>query len=155
MEIKLFSELSNKQIKYIAEENYHYWKKINPDLDFLQSTNNIIEMKSNSDVLPLGIAILENKNIVGFCTLRENRLRHHLDINPWLCNVLIFEKYRGCGYAKLMLNFAYEKFKNLGYKKFFVWTDQAPDFYTKQGFKFEGKIVKNEGGEGLLFSKEI
>ena len=155
MNIKFFSELTEEQVKFIAETNYKYWKKYNPALDYNESTGNIIAMRKNVNVLPIGIALMDNDKIIGFCTLRENRLKNHLNINPWLCNVMIFEKFRGKGYAKIMLDFACEKFKIFGYNKVYCWTDQTPDFYKKLGWQYEGKITKNEGGEGSLFSKKI
>lgn len=155
MKIKFFSELTKEQVKFIAESNYNYWKKINPSLNYKDSTEKFLAMKNNNKNLPIGIAITENDKIIGFCTLRENRLLNHLNINPWLCNVMIFEEFRSKGCAKIMLNTAYKKFKALGYNKIYVWTDQAPNFYKNLGWKYEGKVIKNEGGEGLLFSKEI
>ena len=155
MKINLFTELTEEQVKFIAESNYQYWKKFNPTLDYNESTGNILAMKNNADKLPIGIALIDEDKIVGFCTLRENRLVNHLDINPWLCNVMIFEGFQGKGYAKAMLDFACEKFKMLGYSKIYVWTDQVPEFYKKLNWTYEGKVTKNEGGEGLLFSKEI
>lgn len=155
MEIKLFSDLTDKEVNYIAESNYNYWKKYNPILDYKQSTGNIIAMKKNKDKLPIGIALIDKNKIAGFCTLRENRLKNHLDINPWLCNVMIFDEFKGKGYAKKMINFACKRFKSFGYNKIYSWTDQVPDFYRKLGWTYEGKVTKNEGGEGLLFSKEI
>ena len=68
---------------------------------------------------------------------------------------MIFDKFQGKGYAKAMITFACEKFKTFGYNKIYVWTDQVPEFYNKIGWKYERKVTKNEGGEGLLFSKEI
>ncbi len=155
MNIKFFSELTEDQVKFIAETNYNYWKTYNPALDYNESTGNIIAMRKNVNVLPLGIALLEKDQIIGFCTLRANRLKNHLDINPWLCNVMIFEQFRGKGYAKTMLDYACKKFKGFGYDKVYCWTDQVPDFYKNLGWKYEGKVTKNEGGEGLLFSREI
>lgn len=155
MEVKFFSELTDEQVKFIAESNYDYWKKINPTLDYSISVGNIISMKNNDANLPMGIALVDNCKILGFCTLRLNRLNYHLNINPWLCNVMIFEEFQRKGYARIMLNYAYEKFQSLGYDKIYVWTDQVPEFYKKLGWNFEGKITKNEGGEGLLFSKKI
>lgn len=155
MKIKFFSELTEEQVKFIAETNYNYWKKYNPSLDYNESTGNIIAMRNNINKLPLGIALVDGNKIIGFCTLRENRLKNHLNLNPWLCNVMIFDEFKGKGYAKTMLNFACEKFKTFGYNKVYSWTDQVPDFYKKLGWKYEGKITKNEGGEGLLFSKQI
>ncbi len=67
---------------------------------------------------------------------------------------MIFEKFRGKGYAKIILQFACEKFKDFGYDKVYVWTDQAPKFYKKLGWAYEGLITKNEGGQGYLFSKK-
>lgn len=44
---------------------------------------------------------------------------------------------------------------SLKYKNVYIWTDQAPDFYKKIGFKFTQIIEKNEGGEGELYTKEL
>jgi GNAT superfamily N-acetyltransferase len=155
MEIKYFSDLTEEQVKFIAETNYNYWKKFNPILDYNESTDAIIAMRANVGVLPIGLALVDGDNIIGFCTLRVDRLKNHLDKNPWLCNVMIFDKYQGKGYAAQMLESACLKFKDLVYKKLYAWTYQVPDFYKKLGWKYEGKITKNEGGEGLLFSHEI
>lgn len=42
MKINLFSELTDEQVKFIAESNYNYWKKFNSSLDYNESTSNII-----------------------------------------------------------------------------------------------------------------
>ena len=65
MEVKFFSQLSEKQVKYIAETNFNYWKKYNPVLDYQQSTGNIIAMRKNVDKLPLGIALVDKSKIIG------------------------------------------------------------------------------------------
>ena len=82
MGIKLFYELTDEQVKFIAESNYNYWKKVNPKLDYNESTTNIISMKNNEKNLPIGIALVDEGEIIGFCTLRLNRLINHLNINP-------------------------------------------------------------------------
>lgn len=155
MKIKLFSELTEEQVKSIAENNFHYWKKFNPILNYEESTGNIIAMRNNSNKLPIGLALVDDDKIIGFCTLRENRLKNHLDINPWMCNLMIFDEFKGKGYSKILIDFACAKFKEFGYNKVHAWTDQVPELYEKLGWNYEGKITKNEGGEGLLFSKEI
>ena len=153
MEIKKFSDLTIEQVKYIADSNYNYWKQVNPDLNYEESTSNIISMKENYNTLPLGLALVDNDKLIGFCTLRTNRLKHHLNFNPWLCNLLIFEDYRGKGYGKTMINYACKKINELGYDKIYAWTDQAPEFYKKLGWQFVQNVIKNEGGEALLFVK--
>lgn len=155
MEIKMFSDLTEEQVKFIADSNFTYWKKFNPILDYEESTGNIVAMRGNKNKLPIGVALVNDDKIIGFCTLRENRLKNHLDINPWLCNVMIMDEYKGKGYAKTMLDYACQKFKTFGYDRVYSWTDQVPEFYKKLGWKYEGEITKNEGGTGLLFSKDI
>ena len=147
--------MTEKQVQFIADENYGYWKKINPMLDYKESTENILSMKDNSEQLPIGIALVKKDKIIGFCTLRENRLKNYPEINPWICNVLVFKQFRGKGYAKMMLDFAGQKLKALGYNKIYVWTDQTPDFYKKLDWGYEKEIEKNEGGMAMLFSKKI
>ena len=151
----MFSDLTEEQVKFIADSNFTYWKKFNPILDYEESTGNIVAMRGNKNKLPIGVALVNDDKIIGFCTLRENRLKNHLDINPWLCNVMIMEEYKGKGYAKTMLDYACQKFKTFGYDRVYSWTDQVPEFYKKLGWKYEGEITKNEGGTGLLFSKDI
>ena len=68
-------------------------EKNKSSLNYKDSTEKFLAMKNNNKNLPIGIAITENDKIIGFCTLRENRLLNHLNINPWLCNVMIFEEF--------------------------------------------------------------
>lgn len=155
MKLAFFSQLTSAQVKLIAETNYNYWKKFNTALKYEESAGNIMAMQNNAGKLPLGIALLDNDKILGFCTLRENRLKNHLNINPWLCNLMVFDEFKDKGYAKKIIDFACKTIKSFGYNKIYSWTDQVPDFYKKLNWKYEGKVTKNEGGEGMLFSKEI
>ncbi|MEG1704999.1 MAG: GNAT family N-acetyltransferase [Clostridia bacterium] len=67
----------------------------------------------------------------------------------------MFEEFRGKGYGKILINKAMKVLGSLKYKNVYIWTDQAPDFYKKIGFKFTQIIEKNEGGEGELYTKEL
>lgn len=155
MEIKLFNELSQEKVQFIADANYNYWKNFNPALIYKESTGAILEMRNNKTSLPIGIALVENDKILGFCTLRENRLLKYPQYNPWICNVMIFEKGRGKGLGKQMIDKASEKLKELGFTEAYAWTDQVPDFYKKLGFTYMHEIEKNEGGTGHLFYKKF
>lgn len=61
-------------------------------------------------------------------------------------------KYRGKGYGRKLISEALKILKKLGYKKVYLWTDQAPLFYQKIGFQFVQIVEKNEGGYGELYS---
>ena len=69
--------------------------------------------------------------------------------------MLIFEKFRGLGFGKEIINQAEQVLSKLGYNKVYIWTDQAPKFYKKLGYKYEMQVEKNEGGFSELFSKRI
>ena len=88
-------------------------------------------------------------------TFKNRKSKKISEIYPWLSDVMILENYRGKGYGKLLLKYAEEILKELGYKTIYVWTDQAPDFYKKLGFTYKQEVEKNEGGFGQLFYKEI
>lgn len=155
MEIKTFDELEEKDVKFIADSNFNYWKNFNPALNYNDSTGAILAMKNNKTNLPVGLALVDDKEIIAFCTLRENRLLKYPQFNPWICNVMIFDKYQHQGYGRILLEKACEKIKEMGFKKVYVWTDQTPDFYHHLGYKFEQKVEKNEGGLADLFSKDL
>ena len=71
MNIKFFSELTEEQVKFIAETNYNYWKKYNPALDYNESTGNIIAMRKNVNILPIGIALIDMMKLQGFALLER------------------------------------------------------------------------------------
>lgn len=105
--------------------------------------------------LPFSIALLDDNNIVGFCVFKIKNLKKYPDIYPWLSDVMILEKFRGKGYGKILLSYGEQVLKEQGYKTIYVWTDQAPDFYKKLGFKYKQEVEKNEGGYGQLFYKNL
>ncbi len=105
--------------------------------------------------MPFGIALIDNKKVVGFCVLKIQNLKKYLEIYPWISDVMIIEEYRGKGYGKALISHAGKLLKKLGYEIAYVWTDQAPDFYRKLGYIYKQKIEKNEGGYGELFYKEL
>ena len=69
-------------MQFIADLNYNYWKNFNPALVYEESTGSIIAMRDNTNNLPLGMALVEDDNTLGFCTLRENRLLKYRQYNP-------------------------------------------------------------------------
>ena len=155
MIIKKFSELEKKDLQLIIDRHYNHWVKFNPKM-LKESTEYKFNEIYTKNELPFGIALFDNdENIVGFCVFKIENLKKYPEIYPWLSDVMIFPEYQGKGYGKKLLNFGEDILSKLGYKKIYVWTDQAPDFYKRLGFKYLQQIVKNEGGYGELFYKEI
>ena len=154
MIIKKFNQLKDSEIDFLIEQHYNHWVKFNPIMD-KSSTQLKFKNLYTQNKLPFGIALEDNEKIVGFCVFKIENLKKHAEYFPWLSDLMIFEKYRGKGYGKKLVELSEKILRDLGYDKIYVWTDQAPKFYKKLGFKFLKVIEKNEGGLGELFYKEI
>ena len=155
MKIKKFNQLTKKELNYIIDIHYNHWIQFNPKMIKENTIYKFSELYTK-DELPFGIALIDDfDSIVGFCVFKIENLKKYPEIFPWLSDVMIIEKYRGKGYGKLLLSYGEKILKNLGYNTIYVWTDQAPDFYKKLGFKYKQEVEKNEGGYGHLFYKTI
>ena len=155
MKIKKFSELTENELNYIIDTHFNHWIKFNPKM-IKENTIYKFSKIYTTDELPFGIALVDDlDNIVGFCVFKIENLKKYPEIFPWLSDVMIFEKYRGKGYGKVLLQYGEKILKELGYDTIYVWTDQAPDFYKKLGFTYKQEVEKNEGGYGQLFIKNI
>ena len=151
MYIKRFKELEEEQIDMLIDAHFNHWSKVSSRM---KKEDTIYKFKElyTKDKLPFGIALFNEENkIVGFCVFKKENLIKYPEIYPWLSDVMILENYRGKGYGRLLINEAIKILKELGYKRIYVWTDQAPDFYKKIGFKYLQKVEKNDSGYGELF----
>ena len=154
MIIKKFNELNENELNYIINKHFNHWVQFNP-LMIKENTEYKFKNIYTQNTLPFGIAIKENNQLIGFCVFKIENLKKYPEYYPWFSDVMIFEEFRNKGYGRKLLDLGTEIIKNLGYKKIFVWTDQAPEFYKKLGFKYLKQIEKNEGGFGELFYKDI
>ena len=102
-----------------------------------------------------GIAIYKGAELIGFCRLRETNLKCCPEITPWISSVFVKEKWRGRGYGKALMDEICARAKGLGYGTVYLWTDQTPGFYEKLGFVFLKTVQKNEGGDALLYKRDL
>ena len=155
MKVKKFNQLTEAELNFIIDTHFNHWVKFNPKM-IKENTIYKFTKLYISDELPFGIALIDDSdNIVGFCVFKIENLKKYPEIFPWLSDVMIFEKYRGKGYGKVLLHYGERILKKHGYNTIYVWTDKAPDFYKKLGFIYKQEVEKNEGGYGQLFYKNI
>jgi len=155
MGFKKFSELDNEKFEKIINKHYNHWSAFSPMMDLENTINKFKNIYAIDDNMPFGIAMFEEENLIGFCVFKMDCLKKYPEVSPWISDVMIFDEFRGKGYGTKLIEEALNTLSILGYKKAYLWTDQAPDFYKKIGFKYEKKVEKNEGGYGELYSKEI
>lgn len=154
MRIIKFSQLSQEQLNILINQHYNHWSKFSSFMD-IKNTEFKFKTLYTKNTLPFGIALEDNNQIVGFMVLKAENLKKYPNITPWFSNLLIFEGHRNKGYGKYLLSEGEKIFKQLGYNKVYLWTDQAPNYYKKLGYTYLYKVEKNEGGFGDLFCKDI
>ena len=107
------------------------------------------EYAACSDKLPCGFAVYDDGGLAGFCRLKILNLNKYPGLAPWISSLLVLKQ--GKGYGRGIVDFACKTLKKMGYKEVYVYTDQAPDFYKKLGFQFQGMVDKNDHGQAELY----
>ena len=133
-----FRDITTEDLDKIINKHYTHWHQFNPAMDLEETINKFKKSFTREKGLPIGYAFYDGDNLVGFCTLQKENLKKYPEIYPWISIQEIAEKA-----------------KELGYKKVYLWTDQAPEFYKKIGYTYLQQVEKNEGGYGELFYKEV
>lgn len=155
MQLIKFKDISKEDLEKIINMHYNHWKQFNSTLDLQEVKENFTNSFTRETGLPIGYAYYDKDKLVGFCTLKKENLKKYPEIYPWISSVMIFKEERKKGYGTKMLKEIAEKARELGYKRVYLWTDQAPEFYKKIGYTYLQQVEKNEGGYGELFYKEI
>ncbi len=156
MLVKRFSELSEEALNKIIDKHFSHWSQYSELMTLENTTYKFKELYAKNTDIPYGIALIDKDEIIGFCVLKVDNLKFYPEYNPWISDVMIFDKYRGKGNGIKLINAAKEELRKLNYNKAYLWTDKAPVFYEKQGFKYIKDVLKNdESGYGRLYSIDI
>ena len=149
-----FSELPKADMDKIVNSFYNQWVRFNPSLD-KDLTERKFRQSYCQKSLPYGFALYDGLNLVGFCVLKVHNVDSRHELTPWISDVMVLEPLRRKGYGKAIIDEAIRRLKIHGYKKVYVWTDQASMFYHKLGFTYMGTATKSGVGEVELFYKDI
>lgn len=152
MIIKRFSQLENVVLDKIVEKHYTHWSQFSEYMNFSDTNDKFYNLYANDDNIPYGIAMFDNDNLIGFCVFKNNCLEKYSQFSPWISDVMIFDEYRGKDYGSLLIDYAKKELKSKGFSKAYLWTDKAPLFYEKIGFKYVQDVIKNnDDGVGRLY----
>ena len=99
------------------------------------------------------VAIIDGK-IVGMVEIMKTDYYPIIDIFPWITCVFVTEEYRGNRISELMIDFANEYAKELGFKRTYIPTDIV-GLYEKFGYFYIKDIVNYENGIDRLYVKEL
>lgn len=156
MTVKKFSELTEEELDKIIDKHFSHWSQYSELMTLENTTYKFKELYAKNKDIPYGIALVDKDDIIGFCILKVEDLKLYPEYNPWISDVMIFDKYRGKGNGVKLINAAKDELNKLNYTKAYLWTDKAPAFYEKQGFKYIKEVLKNDkSGYGRLYSIDI
>lgn len=99
------------------------------------------------------VAIIDGK-IVGMVEIMKTDYYPIIDIFPWITCVFVTEEYRGNRISEMMIDFANEYAKELGFKRTYIPTDIV-GLYEKFGYFYIKDIVNYGNGIDRLYVKEL
>ncbi len=134
----------NEQIKIINE-----WFKI------WQQKDNEKELKLSitTPLLPKTIIMKKDDVLIGFYQIIEHDNDHTL-YTPWIANVFIDYKYRGCGYGALLIKSIPTMCKQLGIKEIYLHS-RLQNFYEKFNFEYLQKLELNDDIKRNIYTRRI
>ncbi len=154
--IKKFSEISEEDLDKIINKHFSHWSQYSEMMRLDDTTNKFKNIYAVDDDIPYGIAMYDDNKMIGFCVFKEHCLDKYPEFTPWISDVMIFDDFRGNGYGRKLISYAKNELKSRGFDKAYLWTDKAPVFYEKIGFKYVQDVLKNdESGYGRLYCIDL
>ena len=109
----------------------------------------------NEDKIPQTYIALYGDNVVGMYQIAmDDGVDIRPDYYPWLVNVYVDEKYRGKGIFNDLMNDAKNRFKQLGIKKIYLYTEHK-NLYEKYDWKYLEEVETLTGKIRKLYYLDI
>lgn len=120
------------------------WSHLVPEWDegdFLAA----VKSRANTDRLPMSwVCTGPQGELVGTVTLKASDLKSHAHLGgPWLAALYVLPEYRGRGYGRRLVQAVEEKVRALGKDQYFLYTEEATDFYLALGWEVLERASKN------------
>ena len=99
-------------------------------------------------------AALADGGIVGMATIMKTDYYPLPEIYPWVSTVFVAEPFRGGGISGLLIDFANDYARGLGFGRTYIPSERA-GLYEKYGYRYLKDIVNYAGGVDRLYVKEL
>jgi len=152
------------EIEYLAnnqqflEEIASYWcKEWSNTWDEKAIAKKVEKLKKKAQIgkLPFLFVAKKEEKLVGTGGLFIDDLDGREELSPWLGGVYIVEKYRNQGVASTMIQKLINEAKRLGFRKVYLYTENASGLYEKLEWKFMEDTLSPRGVPSKIFYKEI
>ena len=103
---------------------------------------------------PKVFMLVENEEIISFCTYVHQDEIEALDLFPWIGFVYTYKQYRGNRYFGKLLNHILQLAKEEQYKRIYVSTNEN-GLYEKYGFKYYKNMLDITGNDSRIYYIEV
>ncbi len=134
----------------------YLWKKtivFSEKCSWIPGTHLAERMRSNSFVDWARVIITtDEENVVGFCVFEEKGIMMppEYDFSPFINLVFVYEHYRGKRISELMIRFALDYAKEIGFKEVYLKSEHH-GLYEKYGFEKIADFEPIQGPANQLF----
>lgn len=138
IEVKQLLDVDEKTLEKITDWMYRWWGY--KDGYSLEEVWCYMQHSLLKDRMPQTYGLYLEDKIIGMYQFMYEDLSIRPDIYPWLANVYIDEKFRGKGYARVLLEsvkLTASKLENV--KELYLYTKHE-NFYEKFGWEFISEI---------------
>jgi N-acetylglutamate synthase-like GNAT family acetyltransferase len=134
MEINHISKLP-QAIPIIARWLENEWGDLSPDVNFSKICSDLQKQK-NIHHIPETFIAVENNKFLGTASLVENDMSTRSELTPWLAGVFVDPTYRNNGVGTELVKTVLSEAEIIGINKFYLWTTNKMNYYTKLGWQF-------------------
>lgn len=121
-------------IPEIAAWLHAQWGHLMPDVS-LSMLATIFENRITPHQIPETFVALRDGEIVGTASLVDHDMSTRKDLSPWLAAVYIKAECRDEGIGSQLVQGIMDEAAFLGLKRFYLFTQNRVDFYTRLGWK--------------------
>ena len=149
MEINQLTELSDQNywISKIKEADWSAAKYLGQLLE----TNEFYNLCGRSSKVFL---LIENQDLISFCTYAEKDDIPDTDLTPWIGFVYTFTQFRGKRRIGKLIEHIYLIAKKDGHKNLYISTDQK-GLYENFGFTYYCTLKDRQGEDELVYKRSL
>lgn len=141
----------------VAQWNKVYWTlqypEVYTDFDFDAFYESASKVKMG---LPACFIAELNGELAGTISIVHEKVPMFSEFNPWIANLYVREDFRGQGIGDFMMQMAFARAEDLGYKKVYCWSQASMEkYFTDQGWVTVSSIDLSNERRILVFEKTI